>query len=75
MWRAYSYSVVATNFQCALSYVCDELSKMIVQYVHEATYDINCCVIEEKYNENMKQNNKALRLTRLYKERSICEEC
>lgn len=75
MWRAYSSVVSVTDFKSALDYICDELSKNIFEYEHEAVYGMGRYLSEEECNSVASENEKALTLTQMYRNNSICGRC
>lgn len=56
MGRAYSTTVAVTEFNSALSYLCDEFSKNIFDFQQEAEYGMEHYVPEEQCKKIAKQN-------------------
>lgn len=75
MWRAYSQTVQVFDLESALNYLCDEFQKNCFEYEHEAVYGFDRFLSEDQCNEMAKKNEKALKLTRMFKNGKICDMC
>lgn len=75
MWRAYTSTVHVTDLESALNYLCAEFQKNIFEYQHEANYGMNRYFTEEQCNEIAEKNEKAYKLTKMFKNRNICDMC